>query len=99
MVPTMRLTARRFAETLIPLVDNASDALIRIQEPKRWRQAVDELKQLLSDPQQWSILAETQREGAAKPLAIYIIGQRRWDWLQRFYQSEVLGDKSGQTAG
>lgn len=99
MIPTARLTARRFSDVLIPLVDTASDALIRIQEPRRWRQTVDELTQLISDPEQWSLLSEPQREGAMKPLAVWLIGQRRWAWLQRFYVSEIEGGNRDAKTG
>ena len=93
MVQMKRAAGKRLAAALIPRIDIASDAIIRIEDPVQWQRAVDDLRTLLSDPLQWSSLAVGQREGAKKPLPVYLIGRRRWAWLKDFYTSEIAGEK------
>lgn len=88
MTSTITMTGRQLERVLIPLIDLATDPLAPIERTSKWLQAQSALKAILSNPANYRRIFEVQT-GKASTRPLFVIGQRRADWLRRFYEDEV----------
>ena len=87
---SITLTARQLEKVLIPLIDLATDPLAQLEKPAEWLQAGSALKAILANPENHRRIFEV-KTGKASTRPLNVIGQRRSEWLQRFYESEIAG--------
>lgn len=81
--PKYRHRIREITEHIRPLVDDARNLTLEIEEPNRYYEARFKLTQYISNPEVWAML-NTVQPGAASNYAIHNLGPERMDWLREF---------------
>jgi len=87
---TIPWSLNRMVAEMTPLIDLLADPLSIIRQPEEYAWATVELRKLLSDPDNWEKL-HAVKEGKRTNYAIHNLGQKRMEWMDRWYKERVEG--------